>query len=62
MQHKQATDQIYGAAHHGSHHSSHWPSYGALRRADPSICVDVPGRLDDGVRAQPNSIHEKLVD
>lgn len=54
--------QVYGAAHHGSHHSGHRSGYGGFDRADPAVGVDVTGGLDDGVRAEPDSIHEELVE
>lgn len=58
---KTVTYQVYGAAHDGSHHPGHGAGYRAFDAADPSVCVDVTGGLDDGVRAQTHPIHKKLI-
>ena len=56
------THQVHGAAHDSSHHSGHGPCYRGLERVDSPVRVDVTGGLDDGVRAEPHSIHKKLID
>lgn len=55
------TNQVYRAAHDSPHHSSHSPRQRGLHPAHPAVGVDVTRWLDDGVGAEPDSIHKKLI-
>lgn len=57
-----ATYQVYGAAHDGPHNSRNCACCGGFDRADPAVGVDVTRGLDDGVGAEPDSIHEELIE